>query len=79
MSKTTKIMDIMGKYEAVLKRGAGKQTVCLYYKWTDFDQEGWRHDHRKLIGKYSNLQAVLADIMDSMNNGTFWHGNWKGA
>ena len=78
MSKTTKVMDLLGVYECVLHHGNPTQPLRLYHKSTDFNQDGWRKSHRKLIGKYQTMNAVLADILDSMNNNTFWRGSWKG-
>lgn len=77
MSKTTKIMELLGLYEAILHHGNPKEPIWLYYKSVERDADGWTHNHRKLIGKYTNLGAVMADLMDSMNNATFWNGNWK--
>ena len=79
MPKTYQMMkmNVFGKrFVVVFHAGTNDNPFWLYQESTDFDKDGWRKEHKRVIAKYQNFESCLYHLLQ-MDNREFKYDCFK--
>ena len=61
-------MNVFGKqYSVVFHVGTNSNPFWLYEHTVDFDADGWRKEHKRILEKYQNFESCLYHLLQLGN------------